>query len=51
MGTHCPSLDNQKTRIEINSKRALATNIFAPSWSKKLFAKLDVLYGLGSKNN
>ena len=39
------SLEGQKTRVEIVSKRAMATNIFAPDWSKKLFSALDALYG------
>ena len=45
------SLDNQKTRVEIVSKKAMATNIFAPNWATKLFKELDVLFmpAVGSK--
>ena len=38
------SLGDQKTRVEIVSKKALATNIFAPDWSAKLFKTLDALF-------
>ncbi len=30
-----------RTRVEIVSKKALATNIFAPEWSKEILDKLD----------
>lgn len=30
-----------KTRVEAVSKKALATNIFAPSWEKEILDKLD----------
>ena len=33
-------LGEHKTRVEIVSKKALATNIFAPDWSNKLFQLL-----------
>lgn len=35
------ALDTQKTRIEIISKKVLATNLFVPNWSVKLFQALD----------
>ena len=37
-------VDKNKTRVEIVSKRALATNIFAPDWSSRLFEILDAHY-------
>jgi hypothetical protein len=30
-----------KTRVEVVSKKAMATNIFAPDWSGPIFEKLD----------
>ena len=30
-----------KTRVEVVSKKALATNVFAPSWEKEILDKLD----------
>ena len=30
-----------KTRVEVVSKKVIATNIFAPSWEKELLDKLD----------
>ena len=30
-----------KTRVEAVSKKALATNVFAPSWEKEILDKLD----------
>ena len=38
------SLEDQKTRVEIVSKKALATNVFAPNWVVKLFKALDALF-------
>ncbi len=38
------SLSDQKTRVEIVSKKAMATNIFAPDWSVRLFKALDVIF-------
>ncbi|MDE2254224.1 MAG: hypothetical protein KGL42_08180 [Betaproteobacteria bacterium] len=29
------------TQVEVDSKRALATNIFAPNWSKVILARLN----------
>ena len=30
-----------KTRVEVVSKRVLATNLLAPNWEKRIFADLD----------
>jgi len=34
-------LTGQKQRVEVVSKKAMATNVFAPSWAKPIFAELD----------
>lgn len=31
----------EKTRVEVVSKKAMATNVFAPTWSEPIFRKLD----------
>jgi hypothetical protein len=31
----------QKQQIEVVSKKAMATNVFAPDWAKPIFAELD----------
>jgi hypothetical protein len=33
-----------RTRVEVVSKKAVATNIFAPSWDKDIFEKLDAKF-------
>ena len=38
------SLEAQKIRVEIVSKKSLETNIFAPNWADKLFKALDSLF-------
>jgi hypothetical protein len=30
-----------RTRVEVVSKKAMATNVFAPDWSKEILDKLD----------
>jgi hypothetical protein len=31
----------QRQRVEVVSKKAMATNVFAPSWAKPIFEELD----------
>jgi hypothetical protein len=35
------SAAQQKQRVEIVSKKSMATNVFAPDWAKPIFAELD----------
>lgn len=37
------SKEENKTKVEVISKRAVATNIFAPNWETKLFEALDAI--------
>ena len=39
-------LDTTRTEVEVVSKRVLATNITAPSWERKLLAKIAEFLGL-----
>ena len=38
------ALENDKTRVEIVSKKSMATNVLAPNWSKKIFKSLDTVF-------
>lgn len=39
------SVATGRTKIEIVSKKAVATNIFAPDWSRPIFQELDKRFG------
>jgi hypothetical protein len=36
-----PSTGGSKTKVEVVSKKAMATNIFAPDWAKEILDKLS----------
>jgi hypothetical protein len=31
----------EKQQVEVVSKKAMSTNVFAPNWAKPMFAELD----------
>lgn len=37
-------IDDQKTQVEIVSKKVMTTNFFAPDWAKHIFKELDVMF-------
>jgi hypothetical protein len=41
VGIFVDSATPQTQRVEVVSKKAMATNVFAPNWAKPIFAELD----------
>jgi len=39
-----PLQDNERTRVEVISKKVLKTNLFAPKWDEKLIESLDHIF-------